>query len=98
MKSFILKNKVIILSVLLVVSSLRSCVQSNRSEFKEIKINELNNKLDSLNIIIGEFPNKLKMEKLKIHVYYDDYISEKDRGKQLMELHMEVKNNIKKIK
>ena len=38
-----------------------------------------------------------KGEKLKIHTDYDNYISGKNRGEQLMELHMVVKDNIKNL-
>ena len=36
-------------------------------------------------------------EKLKVHTEYDNYISGKNRSEQLMELHMLVKDNIKKL-
>jgi hypothetical protein len=37
------------------------------------------------------------LEKIKVHTDYDNYISSKDRGEQLMELHMLVKQNIKDL-
>jgi hypothetical protein len=33
----------------------------------------------------------------RIHSEYDNYISEKDRGEQLMELHMMIKKNLKEL-
>jgi len=37
-----------------------------------------------------------KNEKIKIHGFYDNWITQKDRGPQLMELHLIVKENLKK--
>jgi hypothetical protein len=37
-----------------------------------------------------------KNEKIKIHSFYDNWITQKDRGPQLMELHFIVKENLKK--
>ena len=39
----------------------------------------------------------IRLEKIKVHTDYDNYISSKDRGEQLMELHMLVKQNIKDL-
>jgi hypothetical protein len=37
-----------------------------------------------------------KNEKIAIHSFYDNWITQKDRGPQLMELHFIVKENLKK--
>jgi hypothetical protein len=37
-----------------------------------------------------------KKEKIAIHGFYDNWITQKDRGPQLMELHLIVKDNLKK--
>ena len=37
-----------------------------------------------------------KNEKIAIHGFYDNWITQKDRGPQLMELHFIVKENLKK--
>jgi hypothetical protein len=37
-----------------------------------------------------------KKEKIAIHSFYDNWITQKDRGPQLMELHFIVKENLKK--
>jgi len=37
------------------------------------------------------------VEKINIHLDYDSWISSKDRGQQLMELHQIVKTNIKDL-
>jgi hypothetical protein len=37
-----------------------------------------------------------KNEKISIHSFYDNWITQKDRGSQLMELHFIVKDKLKK--
>jgi len=54
----------------------------------EIKLRQ--QKIDSL-------PEIMRIEKINIHLEYDEWISSKDRGSQLMELHSIVKNNIKEL-
>ena len=50
------------------------------------------------NVSLGNnISDVIRMEKIKVHVEYDNYISGKDRGEQLMELHMIVKQNIKEL-
>lgn len=39
----------------------------------------------------------MRIEKINIHLEYDEWISSKDRGQQLMELHSIVKNNVKEL-
>tara|TARA_R110002020_G_scaffold163538_2_gene349573 strand:+ start:41 stop:376 length:336 start_codon:yes stop_codon:yes gene_type:complete len=103
-KEFINKRKVVILISLVVILSLRNCSKSRELDnmSKEVGINGL--LVDSLNSIIeqqGEyidmFPKVIRDSKIKIHVEYDNYISKKDRGRQLMDLHMVVKENIKRL-
>jgi hypothetical protein len=101
---FLKKYKIHILTVLLFVSTIRSCSKS--SEIK--KLNKANNEKtiinDSLTVIVSGQSDTIKsisevirQEKIKVHREYDNYISEKDRGEQLMELHKVVKNNIKNL-
>jgi PBP1b-binding outer membrane lipoprotein LpoB len=98
------KYKVYILAVLLVIFFFRSCSKSTSARKAEKVITEKEVVIDSLvNVIklkeskIDSFPEILRQEKLEIHLDYDNYISEKDRGEQLMELHMIVKDNIKEL-
>lgn len=101
---FIKKYKIHILIVLLFVSTIRSCSKSSKIK----KLNKANNEKtiinDSLTVIVNGQSDTIKsisevirQEKIKVHREYDNYISEKDRGEQLMELHKVVKNNIKNL-
>ena len=101
---FVKKYKIHILSALLLIFFMRSCIKS--SEVRKLnKVKTENEKtVDSLNLLvdgkkdtINNISEVIRMEKLKVHRYYDNYISEKDRDKQLMELHKVVKNNIKDL-
>jgi hypothetical protein len=83
---------------------MKSCIKS--SEVKKLeKVKTSNEKvIDSLkNLVTGQkdtidnISEVIRVEKLKVHREYDNYISKKDRGEQLMELHMIVKENIKKL-
>ena len=107
MKKFIdlvKKYKVYILTILLLFYFFRSCSKS--TEIKKLTREVNNNDLvvDSLkNEIklrqqkIDSVPEIIRIEKINIHLEYDEWISSKDRGQQLMELHSIVKNNIKKL-
>lgn len=107
MKKFIdlvKKYKIYIITVLLLFFFFRSCGKSREikrlvriSETKDIELDSLNNKLDSLNNKLDSIPEIIRVEKINIHLEYDNWISSKDRGKQLMELHQVVKNNIKDL-
>jgi len=100
MKKFlelIKKYKVYILSVLFLFFFFKSCSKSTDikkldklSTTQKVQIDSLNSKIDSL-------PEIMRIEKINIHLEYDDWISSKDRGSQLMELHSIVKNNIKDL-
>lgn len=98
------KYKLYILSALLLIFFFRSCTKSTEIKKLNKQINNNGIILDSLNneIIlrqqkIDSFPEVMRVEKINIHLEYDSWISEKDRGQQLMELHSVVKNNIKKL-
>lgn len=101
---FVKKNRLYILSVLLVFFFLRSCTKSGQVRKLE-KINTNNiEMIDSLTLMINNqketifnITEVIRVEKIKVHVEYDNWISEKNRGEQLMELHRVVKDNIKKL-
>lgn len=107
MKNFInlvKKYKLYILSVLLVMFFFRSCTKSTQIKKLDKKVNTIEIVTDSLNNEINlrqqkidSFPELLRVEKINIHLEYDGWISSKDRGPQLMELHPIVKNNIKEL-
>lgn len=101
---FIKKHKLYILGGLFVIFFFRSCFKS--SDIK--KLDKFNDKqtevIDSLNLVITQkqqhidsFPERIRLDKLNIHMEYDNWISSKDRGQQLMELHRVVKDNIKEL-
>lgn len=100
MKKFIeliKKYKVYILSGLLLIFFFKSCSKSTEikkldklSITQKTQIDSLSNKLDSI-------PEIIRVDKINIHLEYDEWISSKDRGSQLMELHSIVKNNIKEL-
>jgi hypothetical protein len=101
---FVKNYKIYILSTLLFIFLLRSCVKSGevrKLEKENIKTEKV---IDSLNLLVNGQSDTIKnitevirVEKLKVHRDYDNFISKKDRGEQLMELHMVVKENIKKL-
>ena len=107
MKKFIeliKKYKVYILGVLLVIFFFRSCSKSTQVRKsdkvvteKEVVIDSLENVIKIQKETIDGFPEVIRQEKIKLHTDYDNYISEKDRGEQLMELHMIVKENLKEL-
>ena len=101
---FVKKYKIHILTTLLVIFFLRSCSKSGdvrKLEKSNIKQTEV---IDSLTTVvngqkdtINNISEVIRLEKIKAHVEYDNYISGKNRGEQLMELHMIVKQNIKEL-
>ena len=107
MKKFIeftKKYKIQILSALLIIFFFRSCFKSGDvSKLQKIKtINE--HKIDSLTFLvngqkdtISNISEVIRQEKLKVHRGYDNYISSKNRGQQLMELHIVVKKKIQEL-
>ena len=102
--SLVKKYKLYILSILLIFTFFRSCQKSN--EIRKLgKIEVVNIEVvDSLKNVISQkqqkidsFPEKMRIEKINIHLEYDSWVSSKDRGQQLMELHQNIKDNIKKL-
>lgn len=81
--------KLQILIVLTVIFFFKSCSNSSKLDKLE-KIKKQNvATIDSLKMAH-------KNEKIEIHSFYDNWITQKDRGPQLMELHFIVKENLKK--
>ena len=101
---FVKKYKIHILTTLLGIFFLRSCSKSGdvrKLEKSNIKQTEV---IDSLTTVvngqkdtINNISEVIRLEKIKTHIEYDNYISGKNRGEQLMELHMVVKQNIKEL-
>ena len=82
----------------------RSCSKSGQVTRLEKSNTKNVEMIDSLNLIIkgqkdtiNNISEVIRQEKIKVHTEYDNYISQKDRGEQLMELHMIVKNKIKEL-
>ena len=101
---FVKKYKIYILSGFLLIFSFRSCIKSGQVRKLEKTNTEVQSKVDSLSLVIknqkdtiNNISEVIRQEKIKVHTEYDNYISEKDRGEQLMELHKIVKQNIKKL-
>jgi len=101
---FVKKYKIYILSTLLFIFFVRSCGKS--SEVRKLEKLDIKQKetIDSLKRVINgqkdtinNISEVIRLEKIKVHSEYDNLISQKDRGEQLMELHMIVKENIKKL-
>ena len=81
--------KLQILIFLTVIFFFKSCSNSS-------KVNKLE-KIQKLNVsMIDSLKITHKKEKIAIHSFYDNWITQKDRGPQLMELHFIVKENLKK--
>ena len=101
---FVKKYRVYILATLCLIFFFRSCQKSGEIRKMDKNNTENSTVVDSLeNVIsvqkktIDNIPNLIIDEKLKVHTEYDNYISGKNRSEQLMELHMIVKDNIKKL-
>jgi len=81
--------KLQILIFLTVIFFFRSC--SNSSKVTKLE------KIQKQNVsMIDSLKTTHKNEKIAIHSFYDNWITQKDRGPQLMELHFIVKENLKK--
>lgn len=101
---FVKKYKIHILTSLLVIFFFRSCSKSGDVRKLE-KVNISTTKIvDSLTTVIkgqkdtiNNISEVIRIEKIKIHTEYDNYISSKNRGEQLMELHKIVKQNLKDL-
>jgi hypothetical protein len=85
--NFIEIHAVKILSVLLFITWIGSCNKGRNVSKLEKKNSNLTHEVDSLRGLTKNFPETLRVEKLKIHQEYDLWISKKDRGEQLMDLH-----------
>ena len=81
--------KLQILIFLTVIFFFRSCSNSSKVTKLEKMGKQNISMIDSLKIAH-------KKEKIAIHGFYDNWITQKDRGPQLMELHLIVKENLKK--
>jgi hypothetical protein len=81
--------KIGILIFLTVIFFFRSC--SNSSKVGKLEKIEKQN-----TFTIDSLKNAHKNEKIAIHGFYDNWITQKDRGPQLMELHLIIKENLKK--
>jgi hypothetical protein len=102
--NFIKKYQIYILSFLLLIFVIRSCSKGGGIKKINKQNIECNTQVDSLIKLnrnlqqkTDSFPEVLRKQKLNIHMEYDNYISKQDRGKQLMDLHMIVKDNIKDL-
>lgn len=85
-----------LLILFLVIFFFKSC-GSSRNVDKLEKVNkEQSQTIDSLILITKTQRDLIKNEKIKVHTFYDNWISEKNRSPQLMELHSVVKDNIRK--
>ena len=88
----------------MVIFFFRSCSKSGDVRKLE-KVNIRTTKIvDSLTTVIkgqkdtiNNISEVIRIEKIKIHTEYDNYISSKNRGEQLMELHKIVKQNLKDL-
>ena len=101
---FIKKYKLYILGILFLFYFFRSCSKSTQIKKLDKEVNNNGVVVDSLeNEIklrqqkIDSLPEIMRIEKINIHLEYDEWISSRDRGPQLMELHSIVKNNVKTL-
>ena len=81
--------KLQILIGLTVIFFFRSCSNSSKVSKLEKIVKQNVATIDSMKVAH-------KKEKISIHSFYDNYITEKDRGPQLMEMHFIVKDKLKK--
>ena len=81
--------KLQVLIFLTVIFFFRSCSNSSKVTKLEKIVKQQVTINDSLKITH-------KNEKIAIHGFYDNWITQKDRGPQLMELHFIVKEKLKK--
>jgi hypothetical protein len=85
------------LILLTVIFFFRSCGNSRKVDELEKLKSENTKMIDSLSSVIKAQKDSIVVEKIKIHSYYDNWITEKNRGPQLMELHFIIKNNLKEL-
>ncbi len=98
------KYKLYILLSLLVIFFFRSCSKSGQvtkleklNKQKTVVIDSLSLLVKNQNDSINNITEIVRQEKIKVHTEYDNWISAKDRGPQLMELHSIVKNKLKEL-
>jgi hypothetical protein len=96
-KEFIKTYKIQLLVTLILIFSFRSCSNSRKVDDLEKLTTQNERKIDSLESVTKVMEDSIKSEKIKIHTFYDNWISEKNRSPQLMELHFLVKNNLKEL-
>ena len=101
---FVKNYKIHILASLLVIFFFRSCSKSSEVRKLEKSKTKTTEVIDSLTTVIkgqkdtiNNISEVIRVEKIKIHTEYDNYISSKNRGEQLMELHKIVKQNLKNL-
>lgn len=101
---FVKNYKIHILASLLVIFFFRSCSKSSEVRKLEKSKTKITEVIDSLTTVIkgqkdtiNNISEVIRVEKIKIHIEYDNYISSKNRGEQLMELHKIVKQNLKNL-
>ena len=101
---FIKTYKIHILTTLLVIFFFRSCSKSGdvrkleKSNLKQTEvIDSLTTVINGQKDTINNISEVIRIEKIKVHTEYDNYISSKNRGEQLMELHKLVKQNLKDL-
>ena len=74
------------------------CLISMGITYKQTEmIDSLTKVINGQKDTISNISEVIRLEKIKVHTEYDNYISSKDRGQQLMDLHMIVKKNIKDL-
>ena len=98
------KYKVYILAGFLLIFFFRSCTKSTeikkldkKLSNNEIFVDSLQKEIKVRQQKIDSLPELIRIEKINIHLEYDEWVSSKDRGQQLMELHSLVKNNIRDL-
>jgi hypothetical protein len=101
---FIKKHKTPILIFLVVMFFFRSC--GNSTKVRRLEKNKVENGLiiDSLYTIINtqkdtinNIPEIIRLEKIKIHMTYNSWITPQDRHRQLIELQKIVNKNIDEL-
>ena len=101
---FIKKYKTQILVLMVFVFFFRSCSNSTQVKRLEKTKSENIHSIDSLISVINgqkdtinKISEVIRMEKIKVHSEYDNWISQKNRSSQLMELHFVIKNKLKEL-
>jgi hypothetical protein len=93
---FLKKHKTKLLVILVLFFFFKSCGSSRNLDKQEKTNKQQTQIIDSLTLVTKTQKDLIKNEKIKVHTFYDNWISEKNRSPQLMELHSVVKDNIRK--